>query len=99
MPQSMVTRNVKETFVTAMIYHVDSKDIVTASFFVPGWHPDPGGRKLIKAARKYFAGTDTVILRIDSCRCGYSRYELPLSDFKKCAMIRHVDKEHQEYTE
>lgn len=99
MHQSIVTRTGRETYVTALIYHVESEETEAASLFVPGWHPDSGGRKLLKAIRKHFAGTDTVVIDVSSCRCGYRLYELPLTEFIKYAKIRHVDKEHKEYTD
>lgn len=99
MQQSIVIRSVKETYVTAMIYHVESKESVRVSLFVPGWHPDPGGRMLLKAVRKCFAGTDAVVIDVYKCHCGYCRYELQLTDFIKYAKIRHVDKENKEYTD
>lgn len=99
MHQSIVTRTGKETYVTALIYHVDSDKTERVSLFVPGWHPDPGGRKLLKAVRKRYAGTDTFVIDVYSCRCGYCRYELPLTEFIKYAKIRHVDKENKEYTD
>lgn len=99
MRKSIVTRTGRETYVTAQIYHVESKETVTVSFFVPGWYPDPGGRALHTAIRKLLAGSDAVLLEVSSCSCGYCRCELQLSDFIKYAKIRHVDKENKEYTD
>ncbi len=99
MQQSIVTRTGRETYVTALIYQVKTKQAVLYRFFVPGWHPDSGGRKLIKAIKKHFMNPDETLIQVESCRCGYRLYELPLKEFIKYAKIRHVDKEHKEYTD
>ena len=99
MRQSIVTRTGKETYVSALIFHEKTKQAVSYRFFVPGWHPDPGGRKLIKAIKKHFMNPDETLIQVESCRCGYCRHELPLTEFIKYAKIRHVDKENKEYTD
>ena len=99
MYQPLVIRKVKETYVTALIYNETAKDAKLFRFYVPGWHPDPGGRKLIKAIKQHYKNTDETLIRVEGCRLGYCRYELPLQDFMKQAKKTHVDQEQKVITD
>ena len=99
MYQPLVIRKVKETYVTALIYNETAKDAKLFRFYVPGWHPDPGGRKLIKAIKKHFMDPDEILIRVESCQLGYCKYELPLSHFMMLAKETHVDEDQKEITD
>ena len=100
MSQSLVVRKLKETRVQALFYNEKIKQIVPYRFKVPGWHPDPGGRKLIKAIKKQqFMNSDESLIRIESCQLGYCKYELPLSEFMKIAKETHVDEDQKDITD
>lgn len=99
MNKPLVVRKLKETRVQALIYNEKTKQAVPYRFKVPGWHPDPGGRKLIKAIKKQFMDTDETLIRVESCRTGYCKYELPLSEFMKIAKETHVDEDQKEITD
>lgn len=99
MNKPLVVRNLKETRVQALIYDEKTKHGVHQWFYVPGWHPDPGGRKLIKAIKKHCMDPDETLIRVESCQLGYCKYELPLSEFIKFAKETHVDKEQKDITD
>lgn len=99
MNKSLVIRKLKETRVQALIYNEKTKQSVPYRFKVPGWHPDPGGRKLIKAIKKRFMDPDECLIRVESCQLGYCKYELPLSEFIKIAKETHVDADQKDITD
>lgn len=99
MNKPMVVRKLKETRVQALIYNETDKQAAPYRFKVPGWHPDPGGRKLIKAIKKHFMDPDETLIRVESCQLGYCKYELPLSEFMKIAKETNVDADQKEITD
>ena len=99
MNKPLVIRKLKETSVQALIYNETDKQALTYRFKVPGWYPDPGGRKLIKAIKKHFMDPDESLIRVESCQLGYCKYELPLSEFIKFAKETHVDADQKEITD
>lgn len=99
MNKPLVVRKLKETRVQALIYNETDKQTETYRFKVPGWHPDPGGRKLIKAIKKHFMDPDKNLIRVESCQLGYCKYELPLSEFMKIAKETHVDEDQKDITD
>lgn len=96
MNKPLVVRKLKETRVQALFYNEKTKQAVPDRFHVPGWHPDPGGRKLIKAIKKHFLNPDETLIRVESCQLGYCKYELPLSEFMKIAKKTHVAEDQKE---
>lgn len=99
MNKPLVVRKLKETRVQALFYNEKTKQIVPYRFKVPGWHPDPGGRKLIKAIKKHCVDPDVTLIRVESCELGYCKYELPLSEFVKIAKETHVDEDQKDITD
>lgn len=99
MSKPLVIRKLKETHVQALIYNEKTKQTLAYELIVPGWHPEPGGRKLIKAIKKCCLDPDESLIRVESCLLGYSKYELPLSEFLKIATVTHVDEDQKEITD
>ena len=99
MNNPMVIRKLKETHVQALIYNEKTRQTVPYELIVPGWHPDPGGRKLIKAIKKHSLDPDETLIRVENCLIGYCKYELPLSEFVKIAAVTHVDEDQKEITD
>lgn len=96
----MVTRRIKETYVTALFYDPELKSTVEHRFYVPGWYPDPGGRRLIKAIKNlHIRSADVTLVKVESCRCGYCVYQMPLFDFIKRAAEHHETAETKEHND
>ncbi len=99
MNKPLVVRKLKETRVQALVYNEKTKQAVSYRFKVPGWHQDPGGRKLIKSIKKHFMDSDETLIRVESCQLGYCKYELPLSEFIKFAKESHLDEDQKDITD
>lgn len=99
MSKPLVIRKLKETRVQILIYNEKTKQTEPYRMTLPGWYPDPGGRKLIKAIKKRCPDPDDTLIRVESCRLGYCKYELPLSEFVKIATVTHVEEDQKEITD
>lgn len=99
MNKPLVVRKLKETHVKVLIYNENRKQTIPYDFIFPGWYPDPGGRKLIKAIKNNCLDPDETLVRVESCQLGYCKFELPLSEFVKIAKETHVDKDQKDITD